>query len=111
MLPQMQLIEQLEKIARFELGRRRDLLWRREMRNRLPGAERGPLKNCRKKSGVPMIRADLRNPARIRDGHESGEIAVLGAERVAHPCAHARKSVESEAGTHLVFGRSVRVRF
>ena len=55
--------------------------------DRLVGVERGALKDGRQKAAAPVERADLRNAARIGDGHEGRQILVLGAQRVADPRA------------------------
>ena len=57
-----------------------------------------------------MVRPDLRHAARIRNRDERGQVLALAPDRVTDPRAHARETIEGEAGGHLVFGGTVRVR-
>src|SRR4051794_9529105 len=57
-----------------------------------------------------MVWANLRHTPRIGNSHEGWEILVFTAQCITNPRSHAGKTIEGEAGAHLIFGRTVRVR-
>src|SRR5207247_6619837 len=109
MTRQMAVVEKPQKFPRPQLGSRRNLLRRLQIRNRLVRVERRALKDSGQESGVPVVAPDLWDPARIGNGDEGGQVLIFGAQRVADPRTHAGASIENVATAHLVFGWAVRV--
>src|SRR5437762_3320689 len=107
---EMFVVQEFKEIATRRFTVHGNLLWRGEVRDRLVCVEGGALVNRGQKSAVPVVRTDLRDAARIRDSDERGQIAALAHERLTDPRTHARETIEGEAGGHLVFGGTVRVR-
>src|SRR5262249_43239899 len=68
------------------------------------------LKHGRQEAVSPVGGALLRVAAGIGDRDVGRKVLVLGAERVAHPCAGAGKSLERESGAHEHFAGPVSVR-
>ncbi len=75
--------------------------------------ERGALKHAGQKSSTPVLRVSLGQSAAQRVVHhdEAGQVAVLAAQSVADPCAHAREAHAAEARVDFEQRRRVVVGF
>ena len=107
---QVAVIEAAQELTGGLVGFRRDPGWPGQVGDGALGAERRALEGRRQEGAVPMARTILGDPARVGDGHERRQVLVLAAQRVGHPGAHARESIEGEARAHLALRRAMRVR-
>ena len=107
---EMPRIHPLQKIPRRPIRLRRNTR-RDQMAHGIFRAEGRPLKRRRKKSRPPIVRARLRDPTRIEDGNERGQILIFASERIAHPRPETGKAIEHKPGRKEILRRPVRVRF
>ena len=80
-------------------------------RGRGADADRGRLVGCGKKPGRPVRRAVGRQPSRVGQHDEHGQILVQTAQRIGNPATGARETGQDEPGILHERRRPVNIRF
>jgi hypothetical protein len=75
------------------------------------GIKAGSLKGCREETGAPAIHARLGSATDIGNRDVSGKVLSFTAEGISCPSSGTGETIQSEAGAHEVFARSVGIGF